>query len=241
MKRMTGMLIIMGMIGGVAKAQSVTPGSELFQMLKIAETYRYVPNLSFDVQIRYTDSVAVDSVIDEMSGHYKLHGGLYYTYLDSTEIVQGKKYSLRVSHWDSVISIRDRQDYPDVMNMPVTDTLYWRTFTQSISVTNVNDSVRILKIWFKPGARYSSYEIRYNFKNYRMEQVKAYMPANTPGTDADLFPSGKALIKFTFSNYSTTPINGSWFSEDKFVVQQGGQFVARPDYTGYFIETNITQ
>lgn len=222
-------------------SQSVTPGSELFQIVKLAETYRHIPNLSFDISIRYTDSLDVDSVVEQMSGNYKLHGGLYYSCIDSTETVQGSRYSVRISHWDSVISVRDRQDYPDVMNMPVTDTLYWQTFTQGITLTNVNDSVRTLKIRFKPGAMYTSYEIRYNFKTYRMEQVKCYMSTNTPGVEEDLFPSGKALILFTFSNYSTAPITGSWFSEDKFVLWQGGQFVPRPGYTGYFVETNITQ
>lgn len=223
------------------RSQSILPGTEVMEMLTLAENYRLAPDLSFSIQIKYTDSLNTDSVIEQMSGNYKLHGGLYYTYIDSTEIVQGNRYSVRISHWDSVISIRDRQEYPDVMNMPVTDTLYWRTFIQSIVATNLNDSVRTLKIRFKPGALYSSYEVKYNFKTHLMEQVKCYMPADTPGTDANLFPSGKALITFTFSNYSTTPIAGDWFSESKFVTQQGGQFVPRPDYTGYFIETNITQ
>ncbi|MBX2922745.1 MAG: hypothetical protein KF746_11175 [Chitinophagaceae bacterium] len=223
------------------RSQTVLPGTEIVEMIMLAETYRLAPDLSFDLQVKYTDSLDVDSVAEQMSGYYKLHGGLYYTYIDSTEIVQGSRYSVKVSHWDSVIAVRDRQDYPDVMNMPVTDTMYWSRFAQSITVTNVNDSVRTLKIRFKPGAMYTSYEVRYNFKTYLMEQVKCYMPADTPGVDEDLFPSGKALLLFTFSNYSTAPIAGSWFSEDKFVVWQGGQFVPRPDYTGYFVETNITQ
>lgn len=240
-KRAVYMLLIAGLMCGIAKAQAVTPGSEFFEMVKLAETYRYAPNLSFNVQIRYTDSLNTDSVIEQMSGYYKLHGGLYYTYMDSTEIVQGNKYSLRVSHWDSTIFIQDRKDYPDVLNMPVTDTLYWAKFTKSIAVANVNDSVRTLTIRFKAGTTYSSYQVKYNFRKNQLLQVKAYMPANAPGVDAELFPSGKALITFTFSNYSTAPITGNWFSEDKFVLRQGGQFVARPGYTGYFIETNITQ
>lgn len=224
-----------------SRSQAILPGTEVMEMVMLAETYRLAPDLSFNIQIKYTDSLDTDSVIEQMSGNYKLHDGLYYTYIDSTEIVQGNRYSVRISHLDSVIAIRDRQEYPDVMNMPVTDTLYWRRFTQSIVATNVNDSVRTLKIRFKPGAMYSSYEVNYNFKTYRMEQVKCYMPADTPGTDGDLFPSGKALITFTFSNYNIAPISGSWFSEDKFIVNQGGQFVPRPDYNGYFVETNITQ
>ncbi|MBX3255772.1 MAG: hypothetical protein KF862_16680 [Chitinophagaceae bacterium] len=243
MSRVKSLLIAASLllVTGRGLSQSVIPGTELFQMVKLAETYRYIPNLSFDIDIRYTDSLDVDSVIEQVSGNYKLHGGLYYTYIDSTEIVQGSRYSLKISHWDSVISVRDRQDYPDVMNMPVTDTLYWATFTQGITLTNVNDSVRTLKIRFKPGALYSSYEVRYNFKTFLMEQVKCYMPAGTPGVDPGSFPSGKGLITFTFSNYSTAPVSGAWFSEDKFIVYQDGQFVPRPDYTGYFVETNITQ
>jgi len=224
-----------------SRSQAVLPGTEIMEMVMLAETYRLAPDLSFNIQIKYTDSLNTDSVIEQMSGNYKLHGGLYYTYIDSTEIVQGSRYNLRVSHWDSSISVTDRQEYPDVMNMPVTDSLYWRTYVQSIVTTNINDSVRTLKIRFRPGAIYSSYEVRYNFKTYRMELVKCYMPADTPGTDTGLFPSGKALITFTFSNYNTAPITGTWFSEDKFIVYQAGKFVPRPAYNGYLVETNITQ
>lgn len=210
------------------------------EMVQLAESYRHAKNLSFDVSIRYTDSLNTDSTIEQVNASYKLHSGYYYTYIDSTEIVQGPRYSLRVSHTDSVISIRNRQDYPDVMNMPVTDTLYWKTFVKNLAVTPVNDSVRILKINFKPGALYSSYEVRYNFKRYRMDSAKAYIPANLPGTDPDLFPSGKGLITFTFSGYDTSLLDAGWFSEDKYILYQNGQFQARGVYTGYFVETYIT-
>ena len=209
-------------------------------MVQLAESYRHAKNLSFNVNIRYTDSLNTDTTIEQMNAWYKLHSGYYYTYIDSTEIVQGPRYSLRVSHTDSIISIRDRQAYPDVMNMPVTDTLYWKTFTKNLAVTNINDSVRILKINFKPGAIYSSYEVRYDFKKFRIEQAKAYMPADLPGTDPGLFPSGKALITFTFSGYDTSPLDAGWFNEDKYIRFQNGQFQPKAPYTGYFIETNIT-
>jgi len=225
----------------VGESQTVTPGSEIMEMIKLAETYRQADNLSFNVDIKYTDSLNTDSTIDQMAASYKLHSGLYYTYIDSTEMLQGTRYNLRVSHIDSVITIRDRQIYPDVMNMPVTDTLYWKTHLQSISVTGVNDSTRLLKITFKPGAMYSSYEVKYNFKKYYMVQVKAYMPADLPGTDPGLFPSDKALITFTFSGYSNAVLDATWFNEDKFIIYQGGQFQPKAPYTGYFIETNITQ
>ncbi|HTN08280.1 hypothetical protein [Agriterribacter sp.] len=224
-----------------AAAQAVIPGTEIMEMVQLAESYRHAKNLSFNVDIKYTDSLDTDTTIEQISANYKLHGGYYYTYIDSTEIVQGNRYSLRVSHTDSVISIRSRQTYPDVMNMPVTDTLYWKTFVQSLTVTAVNDSVRTLKIKFKPGALYSSYEVKYNFKRYRMTQVKAYMPADLPGTDPDLFPSGKAVITFTFSGYDTSLLDAGWFNEDKYIIYQGGQFQPKAPYTGYFIETNITQ
>ncbi len=225
----------------LGKAQTIIPGTEIMEMVQLAESYRYAKDLSFNVDISYTDSLDTDTTIEQMNACYKLHSGYYYTYIDSTEIVQGPRYSLRISHTDSIISIRDRQAYPDVMNMPVTDTLYWKTFTQNMAVTNINDSVRMLKIYFKPGALYSSYEVRYDFKKYRMQQAKAYMPADLPGTDPDLFPSGKALITFTFSGYDTSPLNAGWFNEDKYIRFQDGQFQPKAPYTGYFIETNITQ
>lgn len=223
------------------KAQPVIPGIEIMEMVQLAESYRHAGNLSFNVDIRYTDSLNTDSTIEQVYASYKLHGGNYYTWIDSTEIVQGPRYSLRISHTDSSIFIRDRQPYPDVMNMPVTDTLYWKTFVQHMTVTQVNDSTRMLKITFKPGALYSSYEVKYNFNPYRMEQVKAWMPADLPGSDPDLFPSGKALITFSFSGYDTAPLDAGWFNEDKYILFQSGQFQPKAPYTGYFIETYITQ
>lgn len=224
------------------KLSAQTPassGSVIFQMLRIAERYRYAPDLSFNVNIKYTDSVAVDSVVEEINASYKLHSGLFYTYIDSTEIIQGTRYCIRVNHYDSSMFIRNKSEYPDVMNMPVTDTLYWRTFGQSYSLTNVNDSVRTLKVTFKPGATYTSYEIRYSSKTYLLDYVKCYMSASSPGVDPGLFASGKALILFKFSGYSLVPVSGSWFDEDKYVSVVGGVIQAKPAYNGYFIETNI--
>ncbi|OJZ00008.1 MAG: hypothetical protein BGP13_04335 [Sphingobacteriales bacterium 40-81] len=224
------------------RSQSVIPGAEIMEVAQLAETYRSAADLSFNVQIRYTDSVTVDSIVEQTTAIYKLHGGLFYTYIDSNEIIQGNKYCIKVSHPDSVITIRNRQDYPDVLNMPVADTLYWSTFAESISVTAVSDSVRSIKIKFRPGAEYSSYEIKYNFIEYRIIEIKCYRPVSVAGgEDAELFPSGKALLKFTFSGYSTAPLAGTWFSEDKYIFLQAGQFTARPPYTGYFIENNIIQ
>ena len=200
-----------------AMSQTVKPGSEIFEMVSIAETYRDAPDLSFNVQINYTDSA------------------------NTGTIIEGNRYLVRVNHDDSLIIVSDRQEYPDVLNIPVTDTLYWRTFIQSISVTDLNDSTRLLVAKFKPGAAYTSYEIQYSSDNYLLQDVKCYISASAPGVDASLFPSGKALIRFTFSGYSTNPVGSAWFSEDKFIVSQNGQFQPRPDYTGYVIETNIAQ
>lgn len=225
----------------LCRAQAIIPGAEIMEMVQLAESYRSAKNLSFNVAIKYTDSLDTGAVIEEMTAAYKLHSGNYYTYIDSTEIVQGGRYSLRVNHTDSVIAIGNRQTYPDVMNIPVTDTLYWKTFILGRTATQINDSTRNLKITFKPGALYSSYEVRYNFRRYRMEQVKVYMPADLPGADPDLFPSGKALITFTFSGYDTSALDAGWFSEDRYILYQDGQFQPKAPYTGYFIETNITQ
>ena len=224
-----------------ARSQAVSPGMEVLQMIKVANTYRYAPNLSFDVQVTYADSVAVDSVVEQITANYKLHSGLFYTYIDSTEIVQGNLYNVRVSHTDSVITIRNRDVYPDVLNMPVTDTLYWRTFAQGLTATDINDSTRALKIIFKPGAVFSSYEIKYSTRSFLLQEVKCYMPADTTGADPGLYASGKALIKFVFSGYSTSAVGNEWFSEDKFVSLINGRFQPKPDYNGYFIETTIAQ
>jgi len=234
-------IAILLLLSTAGKSQTLVPGSEIMEMIMLAETYRTAPDLSFNVQIKYSDSVMVDSAIEQITASYKLHAGLFHTYADSNEIVQGNKYCIRVSHTDSVISISERQQYPDVMNMPVTDTLYWKMFVESITVTQPSDSLRILKIKFRRGAQYSSYEVKYNYKQYLIYETKCYMPAGGSAEDAALYPSGKALMKFTFSNYSTEPISSSWFNEDKFISKQGGQFLAKAPYVGYFIENTITQ
>ena len=91
------------------RSQSVIPGAEIMEVAQLAETYRSAADLSFNVQIRYTDSVTVDSIVEQTTAIYKLHGGLFYTYIDSNEIIQGNKYCIKVSHPDSVITIRNRR------------------------------------------------------------------------------------------------------------------------------------
>ncbi len=223
-----------------ARGQDTASWKGIMEMVTLSGHYKNVQNLSFAVDIRYTDSVNTATAVEQMQARYKLHKGSFYSLIDSTEFIQGSRYQLKINHYDSVISVYNRRETADLFNIPVKDSLFW-SLTQSVHAGDVNDSVRLIRIVFRPGARFTSYELTYIKGSYRIRQVKCYFSAHQPGVDPGLFPSGKALISFSYRDYSTEPVGGAWFNEDKFVTLREGRFVPQPAYAGYYIETNISQ
>lgn len=219
-------------------SQEVPKGFELTEIVKIAETYRLAPNLSFNIHYTYSDSAQPNQVIEQLDGSHKIHNGKFWSMLDSIEFLQGNLYSLGIYHKDSLIIVNNRQDYTSVMQIPMMDSLFRESNVTDMQVTRLDDSTRSIKIQFTPQTQYRGYEMQYDINSFLIRKVKYYIP--DPG-DEDNPPvsSGVVCITINFLNYSEAPINEEYFNESKFIYRQGNELLSQPAFTGYRIIANI--
>lgn len=219
-----------------AHAQNVITGFEFGEIRNIAEAYRQVPDLSFDVVFKYADSASQNSILEQMNGSYKIKSGKYRVMIDSTEIVQGSSYKVTISYYNKVIAVLPRQQYANVMQLPFLDSLFRTQNVDSMRVTISNDSTRKLQMFFNPGSQYSGFSISYNLHSYLLHSITYFvkMPAIEGETG-----SGVSMIKVIFSNYSRQVIDENYFREGQFIYKQGDQFLAQSPYEGFQLMVNI--
>lgn len=217
-------------------AQKVISGFEFGEIRNIAEAYRQAPDLSFDVQFSYADSTLQDSVLEQMSGSYKLKGGKYRTIIDSTETVQGNSYNVTIFYENGVIAVSNPRPYSNVLQLPFLDSLFRAQNVDSMKVKEVNDSTRELQMFFNPASHYSGFILSYNLHSYLLKYIIYFI--KTPVSDDDP-GSGVSMIRITFSNYSNEVIDDDYFREDKFIYKQGDKFFAQHPYENFQLMMNV--
>jgi hypothetical protein len=217
-----------------SSAQTVVKGFEYGEIMNISETFRQMPNISFNIVYSYTDSVRQDSIVEQISASYKIQNGKFWAMIDSTELLQGNNYNLSVFHRDSVITISPPQPVVNIMNMPFLDSLFRAQNIDSMSVTKINDSVRDLKLIFNISSQYRIADMQYDPSSYLLKSIVYYNRTSTNSTTSG------SLLKINFSNYSSDIIDDYYFREDKFIYKQGGQFFGTPPYNNFQLVVNTS-
>jgi len=214
-------------------AQDIPKGFELMELMKVMETYKAYPDLSFSINYTYADSAHIDSTIEQVNGSYKIHNGKYWSSIDSVEFLQGNQYNLAVYHKDSTILVNKRQEYASVVQIPIMDSLFREANVSCIDVVNICDTTRSLIVKFKPGLYHHRYEIQYDRNTNLIRKVLYYF------SDLDnSCASGVICVKAVFSDYCFTTINEQYFDESKFLTKQSGQLVPNSGYAGFDVRIN---
>ena len=212
-------------------SQDVSKGMEMLELVKISETYRLARDMSFDMHYTYADSARPKTILEEMYGKYKIHNRKYWSMIDSIELVQGNQYSLGIYYNDSLIMVNRKQDYSNVMQVPMMDSLFREAHVSDIRVNQLNDSTRTLKIRFNDQSPYRAYEMQYDLNNFLIRKLKYYITATTD--DEKSITSGVECIAISFSNYSDEVVSDDYFNETKFIDLRGDQLVTQPAFAGF--------
>ena len=231
MKRIFLFLLLIAMINK-SKAQVVTKGMEILELARISDYYTNADNLSMDMLFTYSDSANVAAIVDQINGKYKIQYGRFWSMLDSIETITGNQYNVSVYHKDSIITIYENKDKPDIMSAPFMDSLYYESFIDSININSLNSTQNIVRVFFKPNAQYRSYELVYHKDSLYIDRFAYYV------TDLDSLSditSGVIKVGVQFYNYSTAVIDGTYFNEAKFIYRSNNQFYSRLLYTGFRI------
>jgi hypothetical protein len=214
-------------------------GFEIQEIIKIAETYRNAPNLSYNVDYYYYDSAHADSALEHLTGYSKISDGRYYTFLDSTEYIQGYQYNVMVSHRDSTIAVDNRQEYMDLTRLPLLDSIFQSQYVDSLKVYETDDvPTNSLLVYLSPQSQYSGYLMVYNRLSYTVQSVAFYIK-DVPRNDTT-YSTMTGLMRMVFSGYSTNAVTQDVFWEDKFIYKQEGEIRLKPAYASYQLFDNTT-
>lgn len=221
-----------------SEAQPLIKGFEFAEIVNISQAYSQASSLSFDMQINYADSATQDSIIEQIPASYKIQNGMYWAMVDSTEMIQATGYNVSVLHRDSVIIVSNPQKSTGMMQLPIMDSLFRAQNVDSMNVTQINDSTRSLRLYFNPSSYYSGYIFNYDLNTYLIHSITYFI--KTPAYD-DGSGSGVSMVQVLFSNYSTKPIDDSYFQQSKFIYNQGGKFITVPPYTKFQLMVNVSK
>lgn len=216
--------------------QAVIKGFEYGEIKNITEAYRQAPNLGFDVQYSFADSARQDSITDVLYARYKMKDGKYWAMIDSTEIIQGHHYLVAIYHYDSVIAVSNAQKYADIMQLPVMDSLFRVQNIDSMQVTGLNDSLRMLQMYFNPLSQYTGFQITYDKNSYRVHSIRYFI---RQPVDDDNPQSTVSMVRLDFSNYSAGVIDDDYFREDKFIYKELDTFYTKSPYDHYQLMINV--
>src|SRR5437868_3403606 len=154
--------------------QQVEKGFELVELMKIAETYKNIDNLSFSINYTYADSARPTTYLEQLSGTSKLSNGKYWSLLDSIEYLQGYQYNLTVYYSDSTVVVADKQEYGNMMKAPILDSAYTLNFVDSLKINEFDDSTRLVSVFFKTGTPYVRYKLYYDKYQFLIRKMEFY-------------------------------------------------------------------
>ena len=231
-------LIVYGMCSLQGAAQTVIKGFEFGEIMNIAETYRQMPSLSFNMIFTYSDSLSQDSTMEQLKASYKIQNGKFWALIDSTEMVQGLTYNLSIYHLDSVITISAPQPAADVMRLPFLDSLFRAQNIDSMNVTKVNDTTKSLRMYFNPASQYTSCIMQYDLSSFLLRSITYVMKTGGPNNSTN--NTSTSTLKISFTNYSFALIDDNYFREDKFIYKQDGQYYGQPPYNNFQLVVNAT-
>jgi hypothetical protein len=237
MKQAFIILISIVSFSTTTSAQTLRRGFETLEILRIAETYRQAPNLTFDVTYTYADSADVENSMEQMTGTTKIKDGKFWTMLDSIEFVQGYQYRLTVMHLDSIIAVADKEDYGKIIQLPLLDSVFRDANIDSMHIVSETDSTNVLTVYFKPEASFKKYSIHYNNAKFLISKMQ-YFIADQP---FNLENTSTALVEILFSNYSDAEVDPSIFKEDRFIYWSNDSFYPKSEFQGFRILNNTAK
>lgn len=215
-----------------AAAQAVPAGLEVFEFTKISETYRLHPHLSCTATYYHADSAHPNTIVDTTVRNWQFSNGRYRRWGNNgKEQLNGGNYCVNVNFNDSLFTVAPRNKYSRVLELPFHDSLFYATYTQSITVTALNDSTRRITVGFIPQSVYQNYQIDYNRRNYTIRRI-SYRFRGQPNTNV---PGSTGVVNVTvvFSGYSAASLSYMLFDEMKYIRKQNGEIQVQPAYAGY--------
>jgi len=214
--------------------QTVPAGTEIQELVRIADVYSNMPYLSFDLRYTYADSLTWLDHTDSMSATCKISYGRSFISNNEMEILKGSEYFVFVDKEDSLIMAARRHDPETVFQMPLLDSVFREANVLNMNVTPWDDSTWRFTVTFKPDSYYSFYELMYDPETGLIRSVN-YHARNQAG-DYNL-PEDHVVCAYVYmSNYSTAGEDPALFNENRYFYLLNGTMYLQPAWQEFQLQ-----
>lgn len=212
----------------------VPPGTEIQELVKIAQVYETIPYLSFDLRYTFADSLTWETLTDSIHATGKLSYGRSFVSNDTFEYLKGHQYDVFVDKEDSTIFAIPRKGDEGIFSVPFLDSLFLATQVDSMWTFSINDSNWIFKATFHPQSFYSYYEMRYDPRKGLIQYITFH--AQNPAGAHDI-PMDHIICAFVhFTNYSEAELDQAIFNEAKYFYRLNGSLYLQPAWDDFELE-----
>lgn len=214
--------------------QTIIPGTELQELVKIADVYTNLPSLSFDMTFTYTDTLSPNTIVDSASVNCKISQGRSFISDSVVEMLQGVEYNVYVDKEDSIIMASPTIVHKGVFQLPLMDSIFRKAHVSFMHIDEINDSTWMLNVFFNPGSFYLKYELTYNPQNGLIKKVE-YFSQNS-GSDNGIPGDHIVSVKILISNYSDAPLDAALFNENKYIYKLNGSLYLQPAWQQFQLQ-----
>lgn len=230
MKLKSFLIAVILMKGICSYGQTVTPGTEWQELVKISETYADMPYLSYDVRYAFADTLDWEDTMDTLSFNCKLSYGRSFISNNYMEALHGAEYNIYVDKEDSFIIASPAMDIRNVLQLPLMDSAFRAAHVSGMRIDQdeENDSIWIMRVFFNPGSYYFSYDMTYNRYTGLVQRVDYY--ARNEAGEHDI-PSDHCVSVIVYmTNYSDADQDPATFNENRYIYRLNGSLYLQPDW-----------
>lgn len=206
--------------------QTITPGTEWQELVKIADVYSKMPYLSFDVRYTFADTLDWEDIVDSMSYNCKLSYDRSFISNSEIEVLHGSEYNVFVDKEDSFIVASSAASYKDVMQLPLMDSVFRAAHISSMRIDEENDSTWILRVFFNPDSYYFSYDMTYDRFTCLVKRVDYY--TRNEGGDYNIPSDHIVSVSVYMTNYSDADQDPATFNENRYIYKLNGSLYLQP-------------
>lgn len=214
--------------------QTVLPGTEVQELVKIADIYENIPSLSFHMRYTFADTLTWQDLTDSMHAECKISYGRSLVTNDSMELLKGSEYFVMVDKADSFIMAMPIRSHESIFQMPLLDPVFRKAHVSSMHVYEYSDSAWRFKIIFNPNSFYSFFEMDYDPRTGLIRFVN-YHARNEIGNHD--IPSDHAVCAYIYmTDYSGDELDPALFNEHRFIYRLNGVLYLQPAWQEFEFE-----
>lgn len=227
-------IVLFSLASMSAVGQVVPRGTEMQQLVKIADNYANIPYLSFDLKYTYADSLTWHDLTDSMFAACKMSYGKSLITNTAMEYLKGKDYNVFVNKEDSIIVAYRRKAEEDLFKVPLLDTSFINNNVDSMKVYVIDDSTWQFLVMFKPESFYTYYEMNYDPDTQLVKSIN-YHAHNYRGENN--IPADHIVCATIYMyNYSQEELDPVLFNEARYFYQLNGGLYLQPAWQTFQFE-----